>query len=79
MAYGEAKVYYDGSHYIAIPHTTRPGGRKVKLFEELVEVKDDKEHNEKTDKETDSSLLDTGSEPLVLEETEVEEDTPKKK
>ena len=74
MAYGEAKVYYDGSHYIAIPHTTRPGGRKVKLFEELVEVKDDKEHNDKTDKETDSSLLDIGSEPLVLEEIEVEED-----
>lgn len=23
MAYGEAKVYYDGSHYIAIPHTER--------------------------------------------------------
>ena len=24
MAYGETKVYFDGSHYIAIPHTTRP-------------------------------------------------------
>ena len=24
MAYGETKVYSEGSHYIAIPHTTRP-------------------------------------------------------
>lgn len=24
MAFGETKVYFDGSHYIAIPHSTRP-------------------------------------------------------
>ena len=24
MAFGETKVYFDGSHYIAIPHTERP-------------------------------------------------------
>ena len=24
MAYKDAKVYFDGSHYVAIPHTTRP-------------------------------------------------------
>lgn len=31
MAYGETKVYFDGSHYIAIPKTLRPkqGRRKV--------------------------------------------------
>ena len=28
MAYKEAKVYFDGSHYIAIPKTTRPTARK---------------------------------------------------
>ncbi len=28
MAYGETKVYYDGSHYIAIPHTERPPSKK---------------------------------------------------
>lgn len=27
MPYGETKVYHDGSHYIAIPHTTRPNRR----------------------------------------------------
>jgi len=30
MAYGEMKVYFDGSHYIAIPHTERPPSRKPK-------------------------------------------------
>ena len=32
MAYDNAKVYFDGGHYIAIPHTTRPQQkRKEKL------------------------------------------------
>ena len=30
MSYGETKVYHDGSHYIAIPHTTRPNLKKKK-------------------------------------------------
>ena len=30
MPYGETKVYNDGSHYIAIPHTTRPKRKKSK-------------------------------------------------
>ena len=28
MAYGETKVYFDGSHYICIPHTTQAWKRK---------------------------------------------------
>ena len=37
MAYGEAKVYYDGSHYIAIPHTERPQKpRRNKVEKEIV-------------------------------------------
>jgi hypothetical protein len=78
MAYGEAKVYHDGSHYIAIPHTTRPSKKRYKPEEETVEVKDekteDKEQTENTDIDIDSSLLDLESELLVLEEIEVEED-----
>ncbi len=31
MHYAEAKVYFDGSHYIAIPHTTRP--KKIRHIE----------------------------------------------
>ena len=40
MAYGEAKVYFDGSHYIAIPHTTRPKKQRRVYHEELVDVKE---------------------------------------
>ena len=33
MSYGDAKVYFDGSHYIAIPHTEQPWKkRKVKTI-----------------------------------------------
>ena len=41
MSYGETKVYFDGSHYIAIPHTTRPSKKRPKPPEEYVEVKDE--------------------------------------
>ena len=30
MPFGETKVYFDGSHYIAIPHTTRPSNKREK-------------------------------------------------
>lgn len=38
MAYGETKVYYDGSHYIAIPHTERPKRYRPKPAEEEITV-----------------------------------------
>ena len=38
MYFGESKVYFDGSHYIAIPHTTRPNLRRTKKYEEIVNV-----------------------------------------
>lgn len=37
--YPEAKVYYDGSHYIAIPHTTKPYKPRPKKKEEIITVK----------------------------------------
>ncbi|MBR4003593.1 MAG: hypothetical protein IKM43_00625 [Clostridia bacterium] len=50
MSYGETKVYFDGSHYIAIPHTTRPSKRKRIKYEEVItvqeEVKDSVENTE---------------------------------
>ena len=43
MPYGETKVYCDGSHYIAIPHTTNPHKRtRCKTPEELITVKKEK-------------------------------------
>lgn len=38
MAYGNAKVYFDGSHYIAIPHTERPSKHRYRVVEEKIVV-----------------------------------------
>jgi hypothetical protein len=78
MAYGETKVYFDGSHYIAIPHTTRPSKKRYKPPEETVEVKD--ETNVKTketdteNNEMDSTLSDLESVPFEVELEEIEVD-----
>ena len=40
MFYKDAKVYSDGSHYIAIPHTSNPCKRK-RVIETPVEVPDE--------------------------------------
>ena len=51
MPFGETKVYFDGSHYIAIPHTTRPSKKRPYKMEETItviqdEVKDSTENVE---------------------------------
>ena len=56
--YAEAKVYFDGSHYIAIPRTTRPTKKRPKLPEETITVA--------IDEVKDSEL----SEPLISSEIE---------
>ena len=38
MVYAESKVYFDGSHYIAIPHTTRPKLKRNLKREETITV-----------------------------------------
>ena len=42
MPYGECKIYFDGSHYIGIPHKTRPSRRRQKPPEEKIVVTDNK-------------------------------------
>ena len=42
MSYSETKVYFDGSHYIAIPHTTRPTKKRTKPIEEENIVEENK-------------------------------------
>jgi hypothetical protein len=37
--YPESKVYFDGSHYVAIPHTERPKYKRRKPREEVITVK----------------------------------------
>lgn len=40
MPYQEAKVYCDGSHYIAIPHTTRKTKPRITPPEEIIVVEE---------------------------------------
>ena len=41
MPYQKCKIYNDGSHFIAIPHTTRPAVPKRYHPEKVIEVVDD--------------------------------------
>ena len=41
MPYQKCKIYNDGSHFIAIPHTTRPAAPKRHRPEEVIEVVND--------------------------------------
>lgn len=76
MPYGETKVYFDGSHYIAIPHTENPYKRKrEKEPEEEITVSDSEgdvmaTENEKQ-AETDVPENDTPS-PIESEPEAVE-------
>ena len=47
MPYPESKIYYDGSHYIAIPHTERPTRRRTKPKADEPIVVDGKETTKK--------------------------------
>ena len=65
MSYAESKVYFDGSHYIAIPHTTRPVKKRPKLPEETITVED---KETKTEEEFEPVIS-----PEIEEEFEIEE------
>ena len=41
MAHEECKIYFDGSHFIAIPKTTRPSFRRPRPPEELIVVEEE--------------------------------------
>ena len=50
MPYGETKVYFDGSHYIAIPHTENPHKRtRYKEPEDEITVADTETHEMATE------------------------------
>lgn len=67
MAYGETKVYYDGSHYIAIPHTERPKKPKAIKKEKEIVVNDKIEIIPEFDEIPSVIILPSGH---VLEEVE---------
>lgn len=49
MPYGEAKIYHDGSHFIAIPYVPNLRRRRPKLPEEQITVVDENADNETID------------------------------
>ena len=66
MSYGETKVYFDGSHYIAIPHTVRPTKRRSKPIEEEITIIQESEINE-------GSLQESTQEPSISLENLVDD------
>lgn len=74
MPYGECKIYFDGSHYIGIPHTTRPSRRRSKPPEEEIVVTE-KEAEPPTEKDenikaTESAPSNSDNAPIVRAENE---------
>ena len=70
MAYQDTKVYYDGSHYIAIPKKPAPRHRGARLEEDPVEVIEDVQNESTEDVETTTespqeSPLETPKKPTV--------------
>ena len=55
MIYAESKVYFDGAHYIAIPHTTRPSKLRHITHEETITVVPQSEIEENTNDENANS------------------------
>ena len=84
MAFGETKVYFDGSHYIAIPHTERPSKRRPIKIEEVITVSQEESEDsvENTepfvshDYQTDTNELEDAEIKDVKEE--ISEPKPKK-
>ncbi len=83
MPFGETKVYFDGSHYIAIPHTTNPKRRRPKPSEELIAVVENTVENEEETEVETGVTLDSDDTPnlldLIEEKTQGEKKKPKPK
>ncbi|MDE6473487.1 MAG: hypothetical protein K2L70_00100 [Clostridia bacterium] len=76
MAYAEAKVYYDGSHYIAIPHTERKSKRRsISVEEQITVVEKEKEEGSETEKAEEplTNLTDSEEQDTDKEETQSNE------
>ncbi len=72
MPFDETKVYKDGSHYIAIPHTTRPVKPRRKRIEEVITVTQEQEL------ESDDMPVETEENIEVEQEPEQEKKEPVK-
>ena len=68
MPYGETKVYFDGSHYIAIPHTENPYRKRPQKPEEVITVADDGEKITPVEEKSDNSPIETTETQITLED-----------
>ncbi len=81
MPYGECKIYSDGSHFIAIPHTTRPAIPRRKPVEEEITVVEMNKTQDQSNTEP-SAFSEDGNVPVSLSEnisgenTETVKETP---
>ena len=67
MPYPKCKIYSDGGHYIAIPHTTRPYRPRRKPKEEVIAVTEDTAE-EIQQPAAEQSAPSTEDAPMTLEE-----------
>ena len=84
MSFGETKVYFDGSHYIAIPHTTRPTKRRPLRQEDTITVIQDEKQDFADNAEpcisleNEENILDEQVVEDVEEVAETTQENPKK-
>ena len=62
MTFANAKVYFDGSHYIAIPHSTNDSKRRPSPPEEIITVRQSEEQISLGDKFLEESYSPSKSE-----------------
>ena len=70
MSYGETKVYFDGSHYIAIPHTERLTKKRPKPPEETITVIQENDEGSVSKMHTEPSISLEHTENLKIENLE---------
>lgn len=68
MPYGETKVYFDGSHYIAIPHTENPYRKRPQKPEEIITVADDGKTLAPIEEKADNPPVETTETQITLED-----------
>ena len=78
MSYGETKVYFDGSHYIAIPHTTRNVRKRPKPVEERITVIREQELEDENIEDSFEPSISSNFEDIDITDEVVEEDKESK-
>lgn len=71
MAFVETKVYFDGSHYIAIPHTTRNTKRRASEPEDEITIVEEKVIEENEYEETEMVSNGPCEEDVAPKKTEI--------